>query len=75
MKSIIARLGANGFPRIRIGIGREGDAIEHVLSRFNKKEREHINYAIDRAADAAEAIIINGLDNAMNAFNRSQEEE
>ena len=34
---------------------------QHVLSRFNKKEREHINYAIDRAADAAEAIIINGL--------------
>ncbi len=75
MKSIIARLGSNEFPRIRIGIGREGDAIGHVLSRFNKKEREHMNYAIDRAADAAEAIIINGLENAMNAFNRSQEEE
>lgn len=75
MKSIIARLGANDFPRIRLGIGREGDAVEHVLSRFNKREREQIDFAIDRAADATEAIIINGLENAMNAFNRSQEEE
>lgn len=73
MKSIITRLGGNDFPRIRIGIGREGDAIEHVLSRFNKREREQIDYAVDRAADAAEAIYINGLESAMNAFNRSEE--
>lgn len=74
MKSIIARLGNNAFPRIRIGIGKRGDAVEHVLSRFSRKERQEIDFAIDRATDAAESIIINGLESAMNAFNRSQEE-
>lgn len=74
MKSIIARLGNNAFARIRIGIGKQGDAVEHVLSRFSRKERQEIDFAIDRATDAAESIIINGLESAMNAFNRSQEE-
>jgi PTH1 family peptidyl-tRNA hydrolase len=57
--------------RLRIGIGEPGDgqAVDHVLSRFRQEERRIANDAIDRAADAVEVWASEGLDTAMNRFN------
>lgn len=71
MKSIIARLGTQEFPRVRVGIGsHRGDAIDHVLSRFGRSELPIAREAIQTAADAVEMIVKEGLEPAMNQFNR-----
>lgn len=73
MNSIIHHIGSGEFPRLRIGIGRKGEAINHVLSRFNRKEREIIDPALQSAADALEMVLDEGIEAAMNVFNREQE--
>jgi len=72
LKSLTAALGTDGFPRLRIGVGRPGvsDAmVEHVLARFTPEEREAMDAARDRAADAVECVVEKGLERAMNEFN------
>lgn len=72
MKSIIAALGTQQFPRLRIGIGSaERDAVAHVLSRFRRNERPVINEAIIRAVDAVECVISNGVEAAMSEYNKA----
>lgn len=73
IKSIMAHLGSEEFPRIRIGIGHEGEAIDHVLSRFGRKEREIMDDTLQRAADAVETILEDGIDAAMNEYNRASD--
>lgn len=73
MKSIIAHLHSEDFPRIRIGIGRGGEAIDHVLSRFNKKDRVVMDVTLQQAADALDMILEEGIDAAMNLHNRAEE--
>ena len=75
MKSIIAHLHSDAFMRIRIGIGRRGEAIDHVLSRFNKKEREIIDVTLQQTADAVGMILDEGIEAAMNIYNRADETE
>ena len=68
--SIIHSLGTQEFARIRIGIGSpSGDMIDYVLSRFRKEERRTVSEVVGRAADAAEAILAAGVEQAMNQFN------
>lgn len=72
IKDIIEKLGTNAFPRIRIGIGNDfprGQQVQHVLSPFTKKEREVIDTALDRAADAVFCFLREGIEEAMNNFN------
>src|SRR5947207_4556565 len=71
LKSIIASVGSSEFPRIRIGIGRSsgGDLVDHVLSGFRGSERELIEHAIERATDAVEYALAQGVEAAMNRFN------
>ena len=69
LSSVIGRLGSSEFIRIRVGIGRKGEAIDHVLSRFNRREREIVENAILTAADALDAILEDGLEAAMNRYN------
>ena len=73
LSSIIASLGTQGFPRVRVGIGSPppGQMVEYVLSRFSPQEREMVDDAIHRAADAVEAILTEGVQTAMNRFNAS----
>jgi PTH1 family peptidyl-tRNA hydrolase len=72
LKSIHAHLHDQGYVRIRIGIGkppgRQAGA-DHVLRRPGAKERESLGVAIEEAADAVEAIVTVGLEEAMNRFN------
>jgi PTH1 family peptidyl-tRNA hydrolase len=73
LKSVIAALGTDAFPRMRIGVGRPPlgfDPIDHVLTRFRPEEREVIDGVIETAADAVEYWIENGIEETMNRFNR-----
>ncbi len=74
MGSIITRLGIQEIPRLRLGIGRQEDAaesqaVQHVLSRFSREEEETIHRAVLLAADAVEAFVVQGLEEAMNKYN------
>lgn len=71
MKSIIERLGTQGFPRLRVGVGKDVGALaDHVLSRFHPDERPAVDEAVERAAEAALTWLDEGIDSAMNTFNR-----
>jgi PTH1 family peptidyl-tRNA hydrolase len=69
LRDIIAALGTNEFARLRVGIGRGGETVDHVLATFRPVERELVDEAIATAADAAELWLRAGIDEAMNAYN------
>ncbi len=71
LKSIIDHLGTLEVPRLRVGIGeaQPGAAIGHVLGRFAPEERETIEGAVARAAEAIACAQEKGLQAAMNAYN------
>lgn len=70
IKSIIANMGTDVFPRIKIGVGQpKGDLVSHVLGRFNKEEAEDLKEVIDASNKAVEIIIKNGAKQAMNELN------
>jgi peptidyl-tRNA hydrolase, PTH1 family len=75
-RSIIERLGTGEFPRLRVGVGRgdpRRDLADHVLARFDDDEREEVERAIARAADAVETFLAEGIEAAMNRYNRAEE--
>ena len=69
LRDIISTFGTNEFNRLRIGIGRGGEAVDHVLATFKPDEREVADEMIALGADAAERWLSDGIDEAMNAFN------
>jgi len=72
VKSISASLGTPDFLRIRLGIGRppgQMDPATYVLRRFASTERDEAAIAVQRGADAATAIIEQGLAKAQNIYN------
>lgn len=76
IKSIIAHLGTEEFDRIRVGVGAkpEGwDLADYVLGRFPKELEPEIRKAVAAAADACKMIITDGIDEAMNIYNRKPE--
>ena len=71
LKSIIAHLGTDKFPRIRLGIGEpEHEPVDWVLGRFQGADAEAMAAACDSAARAAECYISEGPDRAMSKYNR-----
>jgi PTH1 family peptidyl-tRNA hydrolase len=74
MKSLIERLGTQGFPRVRIGIGRPPgrmDPARYVLKGFDKDQRPLVEQVYDRAALAVETWIEYGIESAMTEYNGS----
>ena len=73
LKSIIAALGSDGFPRVRIGVGApphpEYDMADWVLSVFRNQDLEDMQSAAQRAAEAVISYISDGPERAMNRFN------
>ncbi len=72
MKSIISILKDENFPRIKIGVGRpeQGrDLADFVLGRFSKVEQVEMKDTLDRAADAVECIVREGVSGSMNKYN------
>ena len=56
LRSIVAEMGTQKFPRLRVGIGGHGgSAVDHVLSSFAVEERADLELVLDAAADAVEA--------------------
>ncbi len=75
IKSIIAELGSQDFPRVKIGVGAKPhpdyDLADWVLSAFTSLEEKALGPALERAADAALTIIDQGTQAAANRFNGS----
>ena len=71
MKSIIEHLGSNGFPRLRVGIGRptHGDPVDYVLSNFAPDEQIVMEQAYERAVSAVELWLTEDIVAAMNRHN------
>lgn len=76
LQSILACMGGEAVPRLRLGIGRPPagvDAADYVLSRFRKDELDQMDGAIVRAASAVEVWSREGISAAMNQFNGEAE--
>lgn len=71
LRSLSSSLGGRDYLRVRFGIGRppgRQDPADFVLSDFTATQRKELDYLVDRAADAVEALIGKGLDWAQNAY-------
>ena len=72
IKSIIAELGSQDFPRVKIGVGAKPhpdfDLADWVLSAFSAQEEKALVPALERAADAALAIVELGVPEASNRY-------
>src|SRR3972149_3677923 len=79
IESIIEQLGTKNFPRIRLGIGRPkdktqdqtGDVADYVLSPFNSEEKTVLKQILDKTKDAIDVILKDGIEKAMNRFNKT----
>ena len=73
LKNIIAHLGTDQFPRIRVGVGQKPhpdyDMADWVLGKFQGEDKKAVEEAVKKAADAAECLIREGVDKAMNKYN------
>lgn len=73
LKSIIAHLGSEDFPRVKIGVGKKPDAYtdlaDWVLARFSKESEADLKNALENALSAVELIVAGETDKAMNLYN------
>lgn len=73
IKSVIAELGSQDFPRVKIGVGAKPhpdyDLADWVLSTFSASEEKALEPALEQAAEAALTICEKGVPEAMNRFN------
>lgn len=74
LSDIQQKLGTDGYPRLRIGIDRPEQIPQkdYVLGKFRPDQRELVEAACDEAAEATACWVTEGLDTAMNRFNRKQ---
>ena len=71
LRSISASIGTKDYLRVRFGVGRppgRQDPADFVLKRFSGAERKELEFAVDLAADAAVALLRDGLEPAQNRF-------
>lgn len=74
LKSIKAHMHTDGFVRVRIGVGKppgRQSGADHVLRRPGKAEQVDLDVAMAEAADAVELIATDGVDRAMERYNRT----
>jgi PTH1 family peptidyl-tRNA hydrolase len=67
LRDISRALGTKDYVRVRVGVGRPPgrmDAADFVLHDFSATERKDLDWLVDRAADAVEAVVVEGLDRA-----------
>jgi PTH1 family peptidyl-tRNA hydrolase len=71
LRSVKSHLHSDAFMRVRIGVGKpvtKEQGADHVLDKFTKRERTDVDVTLERAADAVEAILADGIDAAMHQF-------
>ena len=76
VESVIGALGTQEITRIRMGVAPDhpvGDGARYVLSQFKKSQLEVVDQVLDQAADAVKMILAEGVQAAMNRFNRKEE--
>ncbi len=72
LKSLIAKLNTQTFPRVRLGIAPEhplANSADFVLAEFSRQERAALIAIIEQAADAVEVLLTKGIAEAMNKYN------
>ena len=72
IKNIIAHLGTQEFPRIKVGVGAKPpkmDLADYVLGHFSTEDRAKVEEAIGHAMDAAVLMMQGEVDKAMNDYN------
>lgn len=72
MKSVIEQLGTQDIPRLRLGIGpkpEKFDLADFVLSRFTSSEETILEKSLEKAVEAIELFLTDGIERAMNKFN------
>lgn len=73
IKSIIAHLGSENFPRVKVGVGKkptpEYDLVNWVLGRFPKEQEKDLKTALENSVSALELIVSGDIDKAMNLYN------
>ena len=73
LKNIIAHLGTDQFPRVRVGVGAPEhpahEMIDWVIGHFTAKEKKVVDEAVGRAVDAALCVMEKGVQEAQNRFN------
>lgn len=77
MKSLIAHLGTEKFPRLRVGISAPGckQMVSHVLGKFAPDERPLLDEALLKATAASLTVLRDGFDSAANQFNVRKEKK
>lgn len=73
IKSIIAHLGSENFPRVKVGVGKkpnlEYDLVSWVLGRFPKEQEPDLKSALENSTKAVRLIVNDEIDKAMNLYN------
>jgi len=72
LRSIRGSLGSGEFYRVRVGVGRppgRQDPADFVLSNYAAAERKTLPFQVDRAADAVESLISEGLERTQGQYN------
>jgi len=75
LESIVKMLGRDDFARLRVGIATEvhrGDITNYVLAPFKRRELKNVAHVLDLAEDAAICWVNEGIENAMNKFNKTK---
>lgn len=78
IKNIIAHLGSQEFPRIKVGVGAKPprmDLADYVLSRFSQGEQKQMDVALKDGAEAVAMMMTDGAERAMNHFNTKKKEQ
>ena len=78
LKDIIAKLGTQDFPRLRVGVGGKPEQMEladYVLGHFTAEERKVVRETVGLAANAAETFVKEGVGEAMNRYNGLRKKE
>ena len=72
MKSVVAELNSQDFPRIRVGIGKpefDHDIINYVIGSIPEEEKQLLEQSAKKASETVVEFLKNGIDSAMNKFN------
>ena len=78
IKNIIAHLGGQVFPRIKVGVGEKPpkwDLADYVLGHFSKEEQEQMEEGYEHAVCAVKEIVTGNIEAAMNEYNRKKKEK